>query len=141
MKEFTAFLKTYGVTRVRGDRYAGECEQFRKRDIQYDICEQSKSDLYGELLPALNSGRVELLDHTRLRAQLAGLERRTTRSGKDSIDHAPGGHDDVVNAAAVALVSVLSRSSYMSPESLDNFIQSLRHGQRRSKWQIGDTWP
>ena len=143
VKEFTAFLKMYGVTRVRGDRYAGEWarEQFRKRDIQYDICEQSKSDLYGELLPALNSGRVELLDLPRLRSQLAGLERRTTRSGKDSIDHAPGGHDDVVNAAAGALVWLLSRSNCVSPEEIDGFIKSLQEGQRRSKWQIGDTWP
>jgi hypothetical protein len=28
------------------------------------------------------------------------LERRTSRSGKDSIDHAPGGHDDLANAVA-----------------------------------------
>ena len=93
VKEFAAFMKTYGISRVRGDRYGGEWprEQFRKYGTEYDICDTSKSDLYGELLPALNSGRVALLDHTRLRAQLAGLERRTTRSGKDSVDHAPGG--------------------------------------------------
>jgi hypothetical protein len=33
-------------------------------------------------------------------SQLVGLERRVFRSGKDSIDHAPGGHDDVANAVA-----------------------------------------
>jgi hypothetical protein len=42
-------------------------------------------------------------------AQLLGLERRTARSGKDSIDHAPGGHDDVANAAASALLEVGTR--------------------------------
>ena len=52
----------------------------------------------------------ELLDHPRLVSQLCGLERRTARSGKDSIDHAPGGHDDVANAAAGALVGVLASS-------------------------------
>jgi hypothetical protein len=31
---------------------------------------------------------------------LCGLERRTARSGKDSIDHGPGGHDDVANVVA-----------------------------------------
>ena len=142
VEEFAALLKTYHVTRVRGDRYGGEWprEQFRTHDVEYEVCDSPKSALYGELLPALNSGRVELLDLTRLRAQLAGLERRTTRSGKDSIDHAPGGHDDVINAAAGALVFVLSRSSCMSADSLENFIQSLQGGQRRSKWQIGDSW-
>jgi hypothetical protein len=44
------------------------------------------------------------VDHARLRAQFAGLERRTGRSGRDSIDHGPSGHDDVCNAAAGALV-------------------------------------
>jgi hypothetical protein len=52
----------------------------------------------------LNSGRVELLDNPRLLAQLQRLERRVGRSGRDSIDHAPGSHDDVVNAAGGALV-------------------------------------
>ena len=35
-------------------------------------------------------------------AQLCGLDRRTARGGRDSIDHAPGGHDDL-GAAALAL--------------------------------------
>jgi hypothetical protein len=53
----------------------------------------------------LNSRRAELLDLPRLVAQLVGLERRTARGGRDSIDHAPGAHDDVANAAAGALVA------------------------------------
>jgi hypothetical protein len=62
-----------------------------------------KSDLYREVLPLLNAGRVELLDLPRLRAQFLGLERRVMRGGRDSIDHGPSGHDDVVNAAAGAI--------------------------------------
>jgi hypothetical protein len=50
------------------------------------------------------SGTCELLDHARLLKQLGGLERRTARGGKDSIDHAPRQHDDLANAAAGALV-------------------------------------
>ena len=38
----------------------------------------------------------------RLVQQLATLERRTARGGKDSIDHPPGGHDDIANAIAGA---------------------------------------
>jgi hypothetical protein len=45
-----------------------------------------------------------LLDIRRLITQLHGLERRTARGGKDSIDHGPGQHDDVANAVAGALV-------------------------------------
>jgi hypothetical protein len=36
--------------------------------------------------------------------QLADLERRTGASGRDSVDHRRGQHDDVANAAAGALV-------------------------------------
>jgi hypothetical protein len=72
--------------------------------ISYEAAEQSKSDIYRTFLPAVNSGRVELLDHRVLRTQLEGLERRTARGGRDSIDHPPGGKDDVANAAAGALI-------------------------------------
>jgi hypothetical protein len=41
--------------------------------------------------------------------QLVGLERRTARGGKDSIDHCPGAHDDVANAAAGAIVTALKK--------------------------------
>jgi hypothetical protein len=51
---------------------------------------------------ALNSGQIILPRHDRLVAQICGLERRTGRSGKDSIDHAPNGHDDIANAVAGA---------------------------------------
>ena len=105
MEEFSDLLKTYGVTTVTGDRYAGEWprERFRERGIRYDVAERSKGDLYAALLPAINSCRVELLDNPRLVAQLCGLERRTSRGGRDTIDHGPGGSDDVINAAAGAL--------------------------------------
>ena len=37
-------------------------------------------------------------------------EHRTSRIGRDTIDHAPGGHDDLANAVAGALVAVGSAS-------------------------------
>jgi hypothetical protein len=45
-------------------------------------------------------------------AQLLALERSTSRLGKDFISHPPGGHDDLINAAAGALVLV-SRSQIL----------------------------
>jgi len=105
---FVDTLRAYGISRVWGDRYAGEWprEQFRKGGIGYEISEMSKSDLYLELLPLLNSTRVEVLDHPRLLAQLGALERRTARGGRDSVDHAPGSHDDLANAVAGVCVHV-----------------------------------
>lgn len=56
-------------------------------------------------LPLLNSGRVRLLDNRKLVSQFAGLERKAAPGGRETINHAPGYHDDVCNAAAGALVS------------------------------------
>jgi hypothetical protein len=100
-------LRRYRISQVTGDRYGGEFprELFRKRGIAYQVSDKTKSDIYRELLPPINSGRVELLDNQRLINQLCNLERRTARGGKDSIDHAPRSHDDLINAAAGALIS------------------------------------
>jgi hypothetical protein len=68
----------------------------------------TKSDIYKEFLPLLNSGEVELLDVPRLHAQLGSLERRVARGGRDSIDHAPNAHDDLANAAAGAVTSLVT---------------------------------
>jgi hypothetical protein len=108
-----AYAKTlgrYGVSSVTGDRYAGEFvrEPFTKRGITYNLAEKPKSDLYRDLLPAMNSGMVELPELPRLSAQLCALERRVARGGRDSIDHPPGGHDDVANVLAGAVDLALS---------------------------------
>ena len=110
--DFSEILKGYGIMRAVADRYAGAwvAEAFSRQGVTVEQCARPKSDLYGDLLPALNSGRVDLLDHPRLVAQLGSLERRTSRSGRDSIDHGPGGHDDCANAAAGALAAALARA-------------------------------
>ena len=70
------------------------------------MSERSKSQIYLEALPLLNGGRVELLDNERLISQIASLERRTARGGRESIDHpsGPGARDDLANAALGVLV-------------------------------------
>ena len=120
--EFAATLRRYGITTVQGDKYGGEWprHRFREHGIAYEPTARPKSDLYMDLLPLLNAGRVELLDNQRLTAQLCGLERRTARSGRDSVDHTPGGHDDVANAVAGVLVGLDldRRPALMRPAAL-----------------------
>ena len=113
--EFADLLKTYRIAKVQGDRYAGEFprELFSRQGIKYELSDDPKSSIYLNFLPLINSGRVRLLGNQRLVAQLTNLERRTARSGKDSIDHAPGGHDDVVNAVAGALLSATAKKPNM----------------------------
>jgi hypothetical protein len=104
--DFAMTLKSYRISTVRGDHYSGNWarERFAVHEIEYRVADKTKSELYGALLPMLNSGQVELLDHKRLVSQLCGLERRTSRGGRDSIDHMAGQHDDIANAVAGAAV-------------------------------------
>jgi hypothetical protein len=104
INEFSALLKSYRISQIWGDRYGGEFprQQFRKLGIEYRCADKNKSDLYVDLLPMLNAGRITLPKSERLTNQLCGLERRVARSGKDSIDHDPGSHDDLANAIAGA---------------------------------------
>ncbi|MGI4946936.1 MAG: hypothetical protein ACRYHQ_41330 [Janthinobacterium lividum] len=114
--EYAVLLKSYGISSVTGDRYAGEWprERFREHGIEYRLSDKVKSDLYRDILPVLNSGKAELLDLPRLTSQLCGLERRTARGGRDSIDHAPGAHDDLANSVAGALLLVSAKGGYDS---------------------------
>jgi hypothetical protein len=110
--EFAGLLKSYRVGSVTGDHWGGEFvrEPFRSHGIRYEVSEEPKSNLYRDLLPVLNSGKAELLDSPRLINQLTALERRTSRGGRDSIDHPPGGHDDLCNCVAGAIVLAGSRA-------------------------------
>lgn len=114
VEEFCTLLRSYGVRKVTGDRYGGEWprEQFRRHGIEYELADQPKSALYQGMLPLLNSGRLELLDSQRLVDQIAGLERRVARGGRESIDHAPHAHDDLANVVAgLARLSVDNSTS------------------------------
>jgi hypothetical protein len=114
VKEFTDLLKMYRLSDVTGDRYGGEWprERFQVHGVRYLLAEQTRSELYLAMLPAVNSRRVSLLDLPRLESQLVNLERRTSRGGRDSVDHAPGGHDDLANAVAGALAGCTAGSHF-----------------------------
>jgi hypothetical protein len=96
VKELCDVLKAYHCDRVVGDHYAGQwvVESFNKEGVRYQHSERNKSELYLETLPLFAQGCVDLLDYQRLTMELMQLERRTARSGKDSVDHPPAGHDD-----------------------------------------------
>jgi hypothetical protein len=102
--EFGMLLKSYRITRVTGDRYAGEFprELFRKLGISYDLSKQTKSELFVDFLPLLNSLRVTLPRSDRLVSQIVGLERRVSAGGRETITHAEHAHDDLANAVAGA---------------------------------------
>ena len=88
-------------------------EPFRLGGIRYEPSDP-KSQIYVSFLPLLNSGNIKLLGNRRLINQLLGLERTTSRGvGRDIIDHPRGAHDDVINAAAGALVYATAKRPVM----------------------------
>jgi hypothetical protein len=110
--EFSTLLKSYRLKTVTGDRYAGlwPTERFEVHGIRYEAAAKPKSDLYRDWLPILNGKRCELLDHPKAIAEICGLERRTARGGRDSIDHSPGAHDDLANCIAGAMTGQIIQS-------------------------------
>jgi hypothetical protein len=105
VKEFAEILKRQGITSVTGDRYSGGTfsEMFRNCGIRYEFSTRTKNEIYAAFLVLANSGQVQIPLHRKLISQLQRLERRV-RGARESIDHPPGGHDDLSNAACGALV-------------------------------------
>lgn len=105
--EAAALIKAYGCRRVTGDRYGGKTFQglFRRQGINYHITDEHRSDLYLGLLPLINGKLCLFPDLQKLRVQILSLDRRVQASGRESIDHPKGAHDDLINVAAGAIVT------------------------------------
>jgi hypothetical protein len=103
--EYAEVLKSYGLTRVTGDRYGAEfvVSAFRSQGIHYDPSPRSASEVYLEILPYFAQGVIQLLDNRTLLNELRQLERRTGQT-KDSVTHPLRGHDDAACAACGALL-------------------------------------
>jgi hypothetical protein len=110
-RQYAALCKEYGIGTVCGDRYAGEwvVAAWRECGIVYQRVEMTKSAIYLEVVPLFTRGLARLPDHARLLRELRFLERRSSRSGKDIVDHARGAADD--HAAAVAGALMLATSA------------------------------
>ncbi len=111
--EIVEIAKQYRCTSCVGDNFAKEwvAGAFTKLGLIYRKSDVVCSDIYLNVLPLFNAGRVRLLDSPRLVTQFCSLERRTLAGGRDQVKHATGDHDDLCNAAAGAL-TLASRTAY-----------------------------
>jgi hypothetical protein len=123
-QEFCGILKRFGISEVTSDKYAANwsSDAYQRLGIVHRPSERNRSEIYLNFLPAVLSGQVELLDVPKLKSQLVGLERRCGRN-QDLIDHGPGAHDDLSNAAAGALSLALEGGGGFS---LLNWVSSGR---------------
>jgi hypothetical protein len=115
-QQISDLLKSYGITSTVGDKYASgwPIDAFASFGVRYQHSERDRSAIYSDCAPLFTSGRIKLVDNRRLVSQFCSLERRTHPSGRDRIDHGPGGSDDVCNAAAGALVRAIHEPAQRS---------------------------
>jgi hypothetical protein len=146
--EFASILRSFGLGSVTGDDYAAEFrnERFSAHGVRYELSELNRSEIYLNCLPALTSGQVDLLDNRRMVAQFAQLERRTSRAGRDTIDHPQHGHDDISNSVAGVIVLLATKKQmpnwnkiadaferpYATP--LDSLADRLSEPVKSSPW-------
>jgi hypothetical protein len=117
--DYAILATEYGCRVVHGDSFSGEwvASAFRAAGVEYQRAELTRSELYLEGLPLWARGLVSIPDHYQLLRELRLLERRTARSGRDSVDHGVGGTDDYANALFGALVLANThRSLNITPE-------------------------
>jgi hypothetical protein len=108
--EIATTLKSYGITVILSDRYAGQWvpQSFARHGITIDTeTTPDKTTAYLELEPVLAQGRLDLLDDPIQTRELSLLERHNRAGGKPLIDHPRGAHDDRSNALALSVYATM----------------------------------
>ena len=69
--EYADILKSYGISKVSGDKYAGSfhSSEWKTHGIEFVPCERDTSENYLAALPLLLAGRVSLIDNATRRAR------------------------------------------------------------------------
>jgi hypothetical protein len=86
---------------ITGDAYSKEwCAGFYRTagKLDYKQSPLPRSQLYLEGQVYFSRGLVSIPDNPTLLRELRLLERRVARSGRDSVNHPGGGHDDHANS-------------------------------------------
>jgi hypothetical protein len=119
VREFSELAMAYDCHLILGDAYSGEwvTKAFEAEGVSYHRSPRSKSQIYLECLPMWTQGRVSIPPHKKLAAELRGLERRVGRSGKDTVDHGAGLHDDLSNVVCGVLLEAGERPWEVDPDA------------------------
>jgi hypothetical protein len=119
-QEFAALAKQYRCTKIIGDNYSADWVTTAWRDagLTYQRADKAKSQIYLEALPLWTRAQISIPEHKPLVRELRLLERRTHRSGKDTVDHGRNGSDDHANALCGVAVTMTARR-YAYDDSLD----------------------
>ena len=110
-EEFADIAKAYGCTEVTGDYFGGgwPTERWAANGVTYNRSKRTSSEVFIDSLVLFTSGRASIPsgeENKRLHSQLASLERRTHRGGKDAVAHPRGNfHDDLGVTCCGALLA------------------------------------
>lgn len=116
VEECASEMLRYGLRKAVGDKYGAKwpLSAFKRHKVSLGWSPTSKSEIYRDFLPLLNTKTVELLDNATMRSQFLILDRNVARGGRETIDHPTGAHDDVANAVAGACVLASSHGPRMA---------------------------
>src|SRR5215475_1121440 len=103
--------------------------------ITYQRAELAKSQIYIETLPHWNRGLISIPSVPKLLRELRLLERRTHRSGRDTVDHGTNGTDDFANALCGCVWCAL-QPQHPNFAGLQYHFDEWRAKHRRD----GDAW-
>jgi hypothetical protein len=117
-EEYAALCRQYRIRSVTGDNYARDwvAGAWRKLGFEYIRAAKPKGAIYLESLPVFTRGLARLPNHARLVRELRLLERRTHRSGKDTVEHPRNGHDDFANVVC-GVFSLLAPPAFEQPST------------------------
>jgi len=118
-EEYAALCRQYRIRSVTGDNYARDwvAGAWRKLGFEYIRSSRQKGAIYLESLPVFTRGLARLPNHARLIRELRLLERRTHRSGKDTVEHPRNGHDDHANVVC-GVLSLRAPPAFEQPNEL-----------------------
>jgi len=107
-RELADFARPYRITRVVIDKFAAGMvgDGLKGVGLLGEVRERSTSDTYLLAVPSFTEGSVRLPDDRRLRNQFVQLQRRLGASGKATVTHPVGSHDDLAAATCNLIVAL-----------------------------------
>jgi hypothetical protein len=106
--EIAAECRRFGITEVVGDQFSEgfAASEFRRHRIRYIVSPRKTAECVLDSIAVLNTRRVRLLDHPKLRSQWLGLRRDYASGGRPTILETRR-HDDLAVATARGIAAAL----------------------------------
>jgi hypothetical protein len=129
-QDYADLCKQYRCRVITGDHYSGQwvSSAYHRLNVEYRLATLTRSELYLEGLVLFTRGLVSIPSNAALLRELRLLERRTARSGKDSVNHGVGSHDDHANALFGAMYLAAKAAAHPQVPIVAPAIWSSRSG-------------